>query len=80
LRTKINSSMPDVTASSGVTSGMPSWTDEEGYNWFNKLECKRCLQRFDADKRGEVPVHDCIGGRFRSDSDAIEHHYPVRVE
>lgn len=58
---------------------MPSWTDDEGYNWFNKLECKRCLQRFGVDKRGEVPVHDCIGGRYRSESDVGEYHYPVRV-
>jgi hypothetical protein len=58
----------------------PSWTDETGYDWFGKLECKRCLQRFDA-VDGEVPVHECVGGElFKSASDGREHHFPVRVE
>ncbi len=58
---------------------MPSWTDENGYDWFGKLECKRCLQRFDA-VDGEVPVHDCLGGRFTSGTDETgTHHTPVYV-
>lgn len=59
---------------------MPSWTDENGYDWFNKLECKRCLQRFDA-VNGEVPEHDCLGGRFKSgpDPNGTTNHTPIYV-
>lgn len=39
---------------------MPNWTDDEGYNWFSKLECPRCLRRLDEDARGEMSDHECI--------------------
>lgn len=55
---------------------MPSWTDESGYNWFGKIECKRCSKRF-VEENGEVPVHDCIGGRFTSFSANGDHHMPT---
>jgi len=58
---------------------MPNWTDDEGYNWFGKLECKRCLVRFDHDKNGEIPAHDCIGGRYCSVSIGAEHHLPKKL-
>jgi len=58
---------------------MPNWTDENGYSWFNKLECKRCLDRFDTDERGEIPEHDCLDGRWKSESVFPEHHMPVFV-
>jgi hypothetical protein len=49
---------------------MPNWTDENGYNWFGKIECKRCLQRFDGNSDpavgGSVPIHRCVGGYFTS--------------
>lgn len=57
---------------------MPNWIDDEGYNWFGKLQCKRCSGRFDAVK-GEIPVHDCIGGRYKSASYGSEYHVPVWV-
>lgn len=59
---------------------MPNWTDETGYDWFGKLRCKRCNGRFDAEK-GEVPEHDCIGGRFKSgpDPDGVTSHTPIWV-
>jgi hypothetical protein len=57
---------------------MPNWTDENGYDWFSKLECKRCLQRFETDDQGEVPPHDCIGGRWRSVSGGGFWHVAVR--
>jgi len=47
---------------------MPNWIDDEGYNWYGKLECKRCLGRFDTDKDGEVPTHRCLGGWYKSES------------
>jgi hypothetical protein len=53
--------------------------DETGYDWFMMLECKRCLCRFDVDKNGEVPVHDCIGGRYTSETKNGEHHLPKCV-
>lgn len=56
---------------------MPNWTDEDGTDWFNKIECKRCLERFDVFK-GEVPSHRC-GGYYRSESSYGEYHYPVLV-
>lgn len=59
---------------------MPNWTDDEGNNWFNKLECKRCLKIFDIDENGEIPIHKCIGGYYKSVSKPPEHHYPVKVE
>jgi DNA-binding CsgD family transcriptional regulator len=58
---------------------MPSWTDETGYSWFKKLECKRCLQRFDESPEGEVPVHDCLGGLWTSESHDGEWHMPVPI-
>ena len=58
---------------------MPNWTDETGYDWFNKLECKRCLNRFEIDKRGEIPVHDCHGGRYDSVSTGGEWHLPRKL-
>lgn len=57
---------------------MPSWTDEEGYDWYGKLECKRCLRRMTAD-HGEVPPHDCLGGRWASQSYTEVMHVPVPV-
>ena len=45
---------------------MPNWTDEEGNNWFGKLECKRCLDTFDTDQQGEIPVHKCLDGYCKS--------------
>lgn len=64
---------------------MPNWTDDEGFSWFGKLQCKRCLRVFDADKEGEVPTHACTGGLlFRSTTiigeHHVEHHVPVRVD
>jgi len=44
---------------------MPNWTDDDGFNWFGKLSCKRCLAVFKAEK-GEVPVHECLGGYAKS--------------
>ena len=59
---------------------MPNWTDDEGRDWFDKIECKRCLQRFGT-VDGEVPEHDCNGGRFKSgpDPDGVTHHAPIYV-
>lgn len=57
----------------------PNWTDDDGRDWFNKLECKRCLHVFDA-VDGEVPEHDCIGSRWKSESKDGEHHTPIQVE
>ena len=57
---------------------MPNWTDDEGNNWFNRTECKRCLKVFEL-KDGEIPVHECIGGRFCSKSSYGEYHLPVYV-
>ena len=58
---------------------MPNWIDDEGFNWFGILECKRCLSRFKTDKRGEVPAHDCLGERYDSVSDGSEHHFPRKL-
>lgn len=63
---------------------MPSWTDEGGNDWFGKLQCKRCLQKFDA-VEGEVPIHRCHGGWFTSKTTRNEfgfatHHDPVQVK
>ena len=34
---------------------MPNWSDDEGRSYFSKVECKRCLQDFDYDKKtGEL--------------------------
>lgn len=64
---------------------MPNWTDDEGTNWFNKLECKRCLGLFEIDSTGEIPVHSCLGSLFKSvtyltEHGRVEYHEPVRVE
>jgi len=59
---------------------MPNWSDENGVDWFGKLECKRCLHTFSADKNGEVPAHLCLGGWFASASSDDVWHYPVRVD
>ena len=45
---------------------MPNWTDDEGRDWFDKIECKRCLQRFDA-VDGEVPEHDATAAGSNPD-------------
>ena len=58
---------------------MPNWTDDERFNWFKILECKRCLGRFDEDDRGEIPEHECLGGIYRSESSYYEYHYPVFI-
>jgi hypothetical protein len=61
---------------------MPSWTDENGNSWFGKLECKRCLQSF-AMVDGEVPLHQCSGGWFKSATTNycgnITYHDPVEA-
>jgi hypothetical protein len=59
---------------------MPNWSDENGLDWFGKLECKRCLRVFTADKQGEVPAHQCLGGWFASASGDDVWHYPIRVD
>ena len=51
-----------------------------GSNWFGMLQCRRCLKRFKADVDGEVPVHECIGGLYRSVSDVGVYHIPVEVD
>jgi hypothetical protein len=58
---------------------MPSWIDEGGYNWYGKLECKRCLCRFDADESGQIPEHDCIRGRYKSENQDEVYYVPVCV-
>ena len=60
---------------------MPNWTDDEGTSYFNKVECKRCLQDFDYDKKtGEVPVHKCLGGELWTSAYVNGvWHYPVKV-
>lgn len=57
---------------------MPNWTDENGVSHFGKLECKRCLSEFEADYRGEVPFHACLGGQtWTSISTRGEYHVAV---
>lgn len=58
---------------------MPNWIDEDGFNWFNKLECKRCLRIFDISKAGEIPEHECHGWICKSASDGFENHQVVYV-
>ena len=59
---------------------MPSWTDDEGFNWFNKLECKRCLSVFESNNKGEVPIHQCVDGKYYTSGYVNSvHHYPVEV-
>ena len=58
---------------------MPNWTNEDGESDFDKLSCKRCLQKFHHDKRGEVPPHKCHGGVYDSFSSGGEHHTPRRI-
>ena len=57
---------------------MPNWTDEDGKNWYGKLECKRCLNVFEH-VNGEVPIHKCIDGYYKSEYVNGVHHYPVPV-
>jgi hypothetical protein len=59
---------------------MPNWTYDDGFSDFGKLSCGRCMKFFNMDKRGEVPEHECIGGRYRSESNGLERHRPVKVE
>lgn len=59
---------------------MPNWTDERGRSSFNKLDCKRCLKEFEADDHGEVPIHECLDGWYRSESSGGIWHYPVKVK
>lgn len=58
---------------------MPNWTDESGFSWFGKLRCKRCNSVFEQNKKGEVPIHECLGGLYTSHFDGVEHHVPIRV-
>ena len=55
---------------------MPNWVDENGYNWFGKIECKRCYERFDGNsdpaEGGSVPIHKCVGGYFTSQNTTNE--------
>ena len=57
---------------------MPNWVDEEGYDWHGKIQCGRCLQRFDEEK-GEVPLHPCHGGWFTSYHDGTAYYVPKFV-
>lgn len=59
---------------------MPNWTDDEGNNWQGKIKCKRCLQVFKYDKDGEVPLHVCHGGWYKSESKYPEWHEPIFVK
>jgi hypothetical protein len=61
---------------------MPNWSDDEGRSYFGKIECKRCLQDFEYDKKtGEVPVHKCVDGKLWTSAYMNgTHHYPVRVK
>lgn len=48
---------------------MPNWTDDEGFSWFMKVSCKRCLQVFDLndydhDPNGGIPCHKCLDNIF----------------
>lgn len=63
----------------GRNPDMPNWTDDEGTSWFSLLECKRCLKNFTA-VDGEVPVHLCIGGYYRSISGRGVWHQPIRCK
>jgi len=58
---------------------MPNWSDDEGFSWFNKLSCKRCLVVFEPDGKGEVPLHECLGGYFTSYFDGHTYHTPKFV-
>ena len=58
---------------------MPNWTDDEARNHFGKLDCKRCLQTFDANEVGEIPIHKCHGGYYKSGWDGLYHHAPIKV-
>jgi len=57
---------------------MPNWTNEAGENRFNILECKRCLQDF-TPVNGEIPTHNCIGGKYRSETSIDGINHPVYV-
>lgn len=56
-------------------------TDEGGNNRFGVLTCRRCLADFGADELvgGEIPEHECLGLRCKSESSGGEHHYVVVV-
>ena len=58
---------------------MPNWTDDEGRNHFEKLDCKRCLQTFDVNEVGEIPIHKCHGGYYKSGWNGLCHHAPIKV-
>lgn len=59
---------------------MPNWTDDDGVDWFGKIECKRCLSVFNSNEEGEVPIHQCLGGKYyTSGYDGLVHHYPIEV-
>lgn len=59
---------------------MPNWIDENGFNWFGKLECKRCLKIFKSDKNGEIPIHKCLDGYYKSGTVNDVHHSPIFVK
>ena len=58
---------------------MPNWTDDEGRNHFGMLDCKRCLQAFNTNEAGEVPIHKCLGGYYTSWFVGLHHHAPIKV-
>lgn len=61
---------------------MPSWTDENGKDYFGLLQCKMCLTYFKYDeKTGEVPAHKCIDGELWTSAYVNGTcHDPVKVE
>ena len=61
---------------------MPNWIDEEGYDWYGKIECKRCFRRFKyvvVNRSEEVPLHACHDGWFTSEHDGVFHNAPKFV-
>jgi hypothetical protein len=63
---------------------MPNWSDDNGFSWYKKLECKRCLGIYDTDNEGEIPVHECLDGYYKSvtylaKDGRVEYHVPKRV-
>jgi hypothetical protein len=42
---------------------MPSWIDEDGFDWFGKVNCKRCFEIFESKGCGPPP-HQCCDGKW----------------
>lgn len=59
---------------------MPNWIDDCGRNWFNKIECKRCLVTFKIEN-DEVPIHTCLGENgWTSKSNYESYNIPMQLK